>query len=241
MRKRTKSRRRKGNVVLVIPDLHIPFHHKDALAFLAAVKKSYKPTEVVNLGDLEDWHGINMHDHDPDGMSPGHELIALRDKVKPLFKLFPKMKICTSNHGSLPFRRAFKFGLPSELIKSYTDILQAPKGWQWNDYWEIDGVIYEHGDPFSGQNGALKCAEQNMQSTVIGHIHSFAGIQYSANSKHLIFGFNAGCLIDHEAYAFSYAKKIKRKPILGCGIIKNGIPTFIPMMLNSKGRWIGKL
>jgi hypothetical protein len=229
------------STVIVIPDLHVPFHHKDALKFLKAIKRKYKPTEVINLGDFEDWHSISMHDHDPNGMSAGDELIKLRKEAKPFFKLFPKMKICTSNHGSLPFRRAFKFGLPSELIKSYKDILGAPKGWEWSDQWEVDGVLYEHGDPFTGQNAAIKCAEQNMQSTVIGHVHSFAGIQYSANSRHLIFGFNVGCLIDRNAYAFEYAKKIKRKPILGCGIVKDGIPMFVPMLLNKAGRWTGKL
>lgn len=227
--------------MMSIPDLHVPFHHRDAFSFLRAVKRKYKPKIIINQGDMEDWHSISMHDNDPDGFSPGHELIELRKKLKPLMKMFPKMKICTSNHGSLPFRKAFKFGLPKELIKSYCEILDAPKGWEWADYWEIDGIIFEHGDPFSGQNAALKAAEQNMQSTVIGHVHSFAGIQYSANSRHLIFGFNVGCLIDKDAYAFAYAKKIKRKPILGCGIIIDGVPTFIPMKLDKKGRWTGKL
>ena len=226
--------------VLAIPDLHIPFHHRDAFKFLAAVKAKYKPNVVVNLGDLEDWHSISMHDHDPDGLSPGDELKALRAAIKPLFKLFPKMYICTSNHGSLPLRRAFKFGLPAELIKSYKDILEMPDGWKIADTWEFDDVIYEHGESFMGQQGAIKSANANMASTVIGHIHAFAGIQYSANMKHLIFGFNVGCLIDRDAYAFAYGKKIKAKPILGCGIIENGIPTFVPMVTKN-GRWSGKL
>jgi hypothetical protein len=182
-----------------------------------------------------------MHDHDPDGMSPGDELKALRKSIKPLFKLFPKMKICSSNHGSLPLRRAFKFGLPVEVIKSYKDILEAPKGWQIADSWEIDGVVYEHGEGFTGQSAAIKSANANMQSTVIGHIHAFAGIQFSANSRYLIFGFNAGCLIDRHRYAFAYGKKIKAKPILGCGIIIDGVPTFIPMQLNKNNEWTGKL
>lgn len=233
---------KKSNLtVLAIPDLHAPFHHKDAYKFLASVKAKYKPDEVVNLGDLEDWHSISMHDHDPDGLSPGEELKALRLAIKPLFKLFPNMKICTSNHGALPLRRAFKFGLPSELIKSYRDIIEAPKGWQIAENWEVDGVIYEHGEAFAGQQGAIKSANANMQSTVIGHIHAFAGIQYSANQKHLIFGFNVGCLIDKNKYAFAYGKKIKAKPILGCGIIKNGVPTFIPLLLDRNGNWNGKV
>jgi hypothetical protein len=228
-------------IILAIPDMHCPFHHEDAIAFLTAVKRKYKPQEIVNLGDLEDWHSISMHDHDPDGLSPGDELKALRKAVKPLFTLFPKMKICSSNHGSLPLRRAFKFGMPSELIKSYRDILQAPKGWKWADQWEVDGIMYEHGEAFAGQQGAIKTANANMQSTVIGHIHAFAGIQYSANQKHLIYGFNTGCLIDRNRYAFAYGKKLKAKPILGCGIIEDGIPTFIPMKLGKNSRWTGKL
>lgn len=228
-------------VVLAIPDCHVPFHHKDAFAFLKAVKDKYKPTDVVHMGDLEDWHSISMHDHDPDGLSPGDELKALREAIKPLFKLFPKMKICTSNHGDLPLRRAFKFGLPSELIKSHKEILQCPKGWELAESWEVDGVIYEHGESFTGQSGAIKSANANMQSTVIGHIHAFAGIQYSANQKHLIFGFNTGCLIDRSKYAFAYGKKIKAKPILGCGIIDNGVPMFVPLLLDSKGNWTKKI
>ena len=228
-------------IVLAIPDLHIPFHHKDAFRFLLAVKRKYNPNAIVNMGDLEDWHSISMHDHDPDGLSPGMELEELRKGVKPLFKLFPKMLICTSNHGSLPLRRAFKFGLPSELIKSYKDILEMPNGWKIADSWELDGVVYEHGEGASGQQAAIKSANANMQSTVIGHIHAFAGIQYSANSKHLIFGFNTGCLIDRHKYAFAYGKKIKAKPILGCGIIRNGVPTFIPMKVDGRGNWTGKL
>lgn len=228
-------------IVLAIPDLHVPFNHKDAFRFLSAVKRKYRPNEVINLGDLEDWHSISMHDHDPDGLSPGMELQALRKGVKPLFKLFPHMKICTSNHGSLPLRRAFKFGFPSELIKSYKDILEMPKTWQIADNWEVDGVVYEHGEAFGGASGAIKSANANMQSTVIGHIHAFAGIQYSANSKHLIFGFNAGCLIDRHKYAFAYGKKIKAKPILGCGIIIDGVPTFIPFKMDKRGNWTGKL
>lgn len=232
---------KRRSVILCWPDQHEPFGHQDAYDFLKAVKKKYKPTTVVCLGDLEDHSAISMHDHDPDGLSAGKELEELRLKLKPFFKLFPVVKVCTSNHGSLPFRRAFKFGLPKDMIKSYREIIGAPKSWKWSDYWEIDGIIFEHGDPFSGQSAAIKAAEQNMQSTVIGHVHAFAGIQYSANSKHLIFGFNTGCLINKDAYAFAYAKKIKRKPILGCGIIIDGIPTFIPMGLDKRGRWNKKL
>lgn len=227
--------------VMVTPDLQMPFHHRDSLEFLAAVIKKEKPSVHVNIGDEVDMHAISDWDHDPDGLSAGDELKKAVKCLKDLYQLIPETLVCTSNHTSRPFRKAYKHGLPKAFIKDYKDFLEAPKGWHWADDWEIDNVVYEHGEGFSGQQGALKAALANMQSTVIGHLHSFAGIQYSANSKHLIFGFNTGCLIDRHSYAFAYGAKIKNKPILGCGIIDRGIPKFIPMLLNKAGRWAGKL
>ncbi len=228
--------------VLIIPDTQFPFHHQDCYSFLKAVKKKYKPDEFIHLGDEVDFHAFSKkYTSDPDGLSPGHELEAAIGCMKKLYNLFPKMKVCTSNHTVRPLKLAFDVGLPQKFMKTYSEFLEAPKGWEWRDYWIIDGVKYEHGEGLSGQYAHTKAAVQNMRSTVIGHIHSFAGIQYVACHDRLIFGFNAGCLIDKDAYAFRYGKKLRYKPILGCGIIKNGVPTFIPMFLDKGGRWIKKL
>lgn len=228
-------------IVLAVPDTHCPFEHQDSIAFLKKVKKIYRPDEIVFLGDEIDAHSLGNYDHDPDGHSAGTELEKAIEHLQAFYELFPSAKICTSNHTSRPYRRAFKFGIPKAFLRGYREFLQAPKGWEWSDAWELDNIVYEHGEGFTGRSAAIKSAEGNMQSTVIGHIHAFAGIQFVANSKHLIYGFNCGCLIDKDAYAFAYGKKIKSKPILGCGIITDGIPVFIPMRLNHKGRWIGKL
>jgi hypothetical protein len=193
------------------------------------------------LGDEVDFHAISDYDTDPDGMSAGDELKAAIAALQPLYKLFPVMKVCTSNHTSRPFRKAVKVGLPSELIKPYREFLEAPKGWDWAEYWEIDEIIFEHGDPLTGATAAIKAATANSQSTVIGHVHAFAGIQWHATPRQLIFGFNVGCLIDKDAYAFAYGAKIKTKPVLGCGIIEGQVPMFIPMLLDKSGRWIKKL
>ena len=157
------------------------------------------------------------------------------------YKAFPNVKTCTSNHTARPFRRAHKYGIPKAFLKDYAEFLEAPKGWAWRTQWEIDGIKYEHGEGFSGSLGAIKAAEGNMQSTVIGHIHSHAGILYSANPRFLIFGFNVGCLIDNDAYAFAYNKKFKKKPIIGAGVVIKGTPIFEAMKQKKGGRWTGKL
>lgn len=231
----------KKHTVLVIPDTQFPFGHQDTFIFLKAVAAKYKPNEFVHIGDEIDLHALSNFEHDPDGYSAGHELKAALKDMHKLYKMFPKMKVCTSNHTARPFRKAYKHGIPRAFLRDYHEFMEAPKGWEWADKWEIDGVIYEHGEGQSGVNGAIKAALGNMQSTVIGHLHAFAGIQWSANPRHLIFGFNVGCLVDNKAYAFAYGKNFKNKPIIGCGVVIKGIPVFVPMVLNKKGRWIGNL
>lgn len=231
----------KNDVVLAIGDMHHPFAHPDTIPFLIAVKKKYRPTVNVCLGDEIDAHALSDYDHDPDGDGAGPEHDKALVQLRKLYKVFPEMFVCTSNHTARPFRKAYKAGLPIRFLKSYSDIMEAPRGWKWADKWIIDDTIYEHGEGHSGANGARQAAMLNMRNTVIGHIHSFAGIQYFANSETLIFGFNVGCLIDNHAYAFKYARTYKPKGIIGVGIIDKGIPQFIPMQMTNKGRWTGNV
>lgn len=231
----------KTHNVLIIGDLHEPFSHKDTYEFIKAVARKVGPTRIALAGDEADMHCLSRFDKDPDGFSAGDERLKAVSKLKTLYRMFPAVDVCKSNHTDRPFRAAYRAGIPSAYIKGYREFLEAPAGWNWHDHFEIDGVRYEHGEGFTGRNGAINCALGNMRSTVIGHIHSFAGVQYAANPRHLVFGFNVGCLIDKEAYAFAYGKAMKNKPIIGLGVVERGLPRFIPMILSKHGRWTGKL
>ncbi len=230
-----------GEVVLAVPDLHFPWAHKDHLKFLSAVKRKYNPSKTVFLGDELDQCALSNFDHDPDGYGAKTEFEKGMEDMRRIYTLFPKAQVCLSNHSARPFRRAAKYGIPSLYLKEYKDFMEAPGGWSWHDKIEIDEVLYIHGEGCSGPLGAINAANGYMQSVCIGHLHCNAGILWNANPKHLFFGFNVGCLIDHKAYAFAYSKHQVKKPILGCGIIDNKIPTFIPLLMNSGGRWVGSL
>lgn len=204
--------------------------HPNAVDFLSDLRKEYKPDKIIHLGDESDQHALGEWDKDPDGLSGGMEYEAMLKQIKPLYKLFPKVDVCESNHGKRPFRKAFKAGIPRAYLKKYHEFMEAPAGWRWHDDVEADGVVYEHGEGYTGKMGALKAALDNRRSTVIGHIHSFAGIQYSATKRDQIFGFNVGWLGDYKAYAFAYGKVYKNKPVLGAGIIVDGREAiFVPM------------
>lgn len=229
--------------VLIVSDTQAPFHHRDTLKFLAAVKKKYKPSKIVHIGDITDSYHLSDYLHDPDGMSATDEIKSMHKFVKDLAKMFPKMDVLTSNHDNRIYRAANKAGIPSWYIKEYHGWMNCPDTWKFHDELEIDGVLYTHGDEAGagGMNAALNRAKAYGQSTVSGHLHTLADIRYYANRKHLIFGFQVGCLIDQKQYAFAYSKKNIKKAIIGCGIVDKGIPIFIPMLLNDSGRWTKRL
>ena len=116
-------------------------------------------------------------------------------------------------------RKGRTVGLPECVFRPFREIWELPKGWQDDFTWEINGVIFEHGTGYSGDNAHLKAAYNNRQSTVIGHIHSTAAVTYLANEKDCIFGMNVGCGLDRHTYAFEYGRDFKKKPIISCGVV----------------------
>jgi predicted MPP superfamily phosphohydrolase len=75
--------------ILVISDMHVPYHHQDSIRFLKEIKNEFKPDTIVNIGDLLDFHAISMHEHNPDLFSAGHELKQARIYIKELERYIP--------------------------------------------------------------------------------------------------------------------------------------------------------
>jgi hypothetical protein len=223
--------------VLVISDTHAPFHHENSLDFLRDTYKKYKCTKVVHIGDELDFHALSFHARESDAEGPKQEYLQGMKFMRKIYKLFPKVKACISNHTARPYRIANDAGIPKLFLRGYRDWMQAPKGWEWANDYVIDNTVYLHGMGYSGKNGALNAASDNHANTVIGHLHAFAGIQWTANSLHKIFGMNVGCLIDKHSYAMRYGRDFRHKPIIGCGIVFKGKDAkFEPMQLGSKIR-----
>jgi len=227
--------------VLVIPDLQIPYEHPDALAFMLAVAEAVGPTQIVCIGDEVDQHSVGRFDPDPDAPGAGPELALSKRRLRKWYEAFPDVKVCMSNHTQRVYRNAFHAGIPAAYLRPISEWLDAPEGWEWEDKFVIDGVRYEHGDAQGGQYACRNLAMRNRQSTVIGHHHSHGAVYYIANEDEMIFGLNAGCLIDIKSLAFKYAKNAALKPTLGCGVVLEGVPYFVPMMLKKNGRWSGEV
>lgn len=218
--------------ILFISDMHIPYHHKDTLAFLEGLKRKYKPTRVICLADEVDQHSLSYHDHDPDLSTPGKELEQARKVIKQVENLFPVMDIVHSNHGSLVWRKAKTHGISRHYIKPYNEVLGVGPGWKW--YPDItlqlpDGqnVYVHHGKTLD----AVKVSQAMGMSFVCGHFHEKFGINYWANPLGIYFAMNCGCLVDDDSLAFSYNNVNLKRPIIGTGLIIDGKPILETMPL----------
>jgi predicted phosphodiesterase len=219
--------------VLIIGDTHIPFELPKYLDFCLSIKERVKCATVVHIGDLVDLHSLSYHEHDPNGLSPIDEMIEVDAHLKTWFKAIPEMLICRGNHDRLVDRKGRTNGLPQRCFKSYRDIWNFPKYWVDDFYFDLDGVHYTHGTGLSGPNAHVKAAEQNRQSTVIGHTHSTGAINYLVSEKDRIFGMNVGCGVDRKSYAFEYGRDFNKKPVIGCGVVTDHgkYAQFFPMDL----------
>ena len=229
------------NKILVISDMHIPYHHPDAFAFLIALKKKYAFDKIVCIGDEVDYHAISFHDSNPDLPSAGDELLLSKEYLKTLYKEFPNVEVIESNHGSLVYRKALASGLPAEFFKTYNDILGAPKGWRWQFDLKLNtpiGPVYF----CHGKAGAAgKLASQYGMSCVQGHFHEKAQVHYISTPQSLMWDLHTGCLADDSSLALGYNKVNPKRPIVSVAIIIDGIPQIVPMILKKGGRWIGKV
>lgn len=226
------------NSYLIISDLQIPFAAEHALKFVKSVYKEFRiPKEnVLCVGDEVDSYFGSMYSKSPNiSYSASQEIKDTKDQIRAWADAFPIMRLATSNHGQRWVKKLEACEIPSQLIRPYREIIGAPRTWQWKDEWVIKTkhpFRMVHGCGYSGANGAKNAVVDSKVSTVIGHLHSHAGISYvhTMGSNGTLWGFNAGCLINPEAFCFSYGIHNRHKPILGIGVIAdNGFrPMFIP-------------
>lgn len=227
--------------ILVISDMHIPYHHPDLIEFLAYLKKKYKPTRIISMGDELDKHALSFHDHDPDLPSAGDELRQSKVVIAELYQMFPKMDIIESNHGSLVWRKAKTNGIPRHYIKSYNEVLGVGPNWKWSFELTIklpngQNCYFHHGK----SSDVIQLSQQMGMNAVQGHFHETFKVSYWRNPTGLYWGLQTGCLVDDDALAFSYNNVNIKRPIIGTALIIDSMPVLEPLVMDSEGRWVGR-
>ena len=209
--------------VLVIGDLHLPFTLDGYLEHCIKVYKKYNCDTVVFIGDILDLHFTSYHETSTEGYGATQEHDLAVEMLRKWYKAFPKAYVTIGNHDALIYRKAMSAGISKRWIQNYSQVLGTP-GWEWVTDVVIDDVLYTH-----GTTNAYTKAKQNLMSTVQGHLHSQAGIQFYVGAKSRIFGFQIGCGVDMKSYAMEYGRNFP-KPVISCGVVIEGLHPYLEVM-----------
>ena len=68
-----------------------------------------------------------------------------------------------------------------------------------------------------------------MMSSVCGHTHTSAYVQWFVGKNFRVFAMQTGCGVDSKSYAAAYAKNFKKQAI-GCGVVLGGHTAISKMM-----------
>lgn len=216
---------RKQGRWLILSDLQIPYEHEDALNFAKRLQKEYRidKDHVCCVGDEVDNYFISLYKKSPNALhTPGSELQDSISALKKWYRFFPSMMLSTSNHGDRLMRKAYDAEIPSQMLRTHKEILEAPPFWQWDKRWIFDTKypwMMEHGDDWGSQHPHFMAAVTLGMSVVMGHHHSKCSVSYIRTALKQVWGAVIGSMIDVDQYAFDYCKRAKYKPVLSNAVV----------------------
>jgi len=122
----------RGNT-LIIPDLHLPYQHRDAFDFLYKLHMRYKFKRILNVGDIFDHHRPSFHESETDALNSEDEFAAAMRDAEELQSLFPDMIITIGNHDAIPVRQAKSVGLPLGMLSDFNRVYGLKASWKWRE------------------------------------------------------------------------------------------------------------
>lgn len=226
------SKKKIPKLILVLPDMHLPFADWKGIEKAHRWAKKHKPDVVVQLGDLLDQKAWSKWQKDPDDLSPEEEFLQAGEGINRLKKMFPKMHILSGNHDRRFYLRAAEAAIPGALIRGLHEIFPV-KGWTWhiaaNDRLIIPSargdILFMHGDEMGG---TVKQKAVLLGINVVqGHTHQ-TSVDHIQGLQNYFFAAQAGHLMDIDSKGARYAARNPKGSCCGFMVIKFGIPYWIP-------------
>ena len=209
--------------ILVIGDIHEPASHAGYLKFCQDLYEAWDCRRVIFIGDVVDHHCVSFWKKDVDADGVTKETLDAAKAIAKWVEAFPKAEVMIGNHDERVLRLAASVNIPSRFIRGFETVWNTPR-WKWKRETTADDVHYFHGTGCSGKRPAILAACSSMTSTVIGLVHSVAGIQWNCGSNRRVFGMDTGCGVDVNHPAMKYGKNLINKPVLSAGVVIDGVP-----------------
>lgn len=212
--------------LLIVPDVHAPYQHKQAFAVLCEVAKGWAPTHVVCLGDFADMYCVSSHPKDPRVKLPlEQEVAGVNEALDQLDKAVgrrAKKHFLQGNHETRLSR--FLVEKAPELIGcvDWADLFKLDKRrWQVTPYKKsitIGDLRLTHDVGRAGVNAARQSMIDLGDNIAFGHTHRLQ-VHYQGQlygKPHV--GATMGWLGDPEAIDYRHQDSVSRDSIHGFGV-----------------------
>lgn len=203
----------KAKRLLVLSDIHIPYHNIEALTCAFDFAKSEKPDAILLNGDTLDFFGLSRFSKDPKGRSFAHELKTFKEFMDIIKKTFDaKIYFKIGNHEERYFHFLWmkaheivgveEFELEN-IIKARAEGIEIIKDKRIIKAGDLN-IVHGHefgGSVFSPVNIARGLFLRGKVSAMQGHNHQTSEHSESNMNGEITTTWSLGCLCElHPAY-----------------------------------------
>ncbi len=211
--------------VLVLPDLHAPYHDGWAFELFLQVAEDVEPDIIVIIGDFMDCYAVSQHMKDPERKNSFEwELTEAAQCLDRLDSLGIRRKVfCMGNHEDR-FRRYLAKDAPALAgMRGMTipELLELDeRGWEVVDYKESIKIGKAHFTHDVGRAGkhALRQGLQDFGHNLIhGHTHRGGTAYQGTVSGESHVGLDVGWMGDEKFIDYKHKDMVRRDWQLGFG------------------------
>jgi predicted phosphodiesterase len=215
--------------VLIIPDVHVPYHCPLAWNTALAVGRGWRPDVGVILGDFADFYQVSQYAKDPKRKIPfDQEVTLVLEEMERFAALrIPRVIACEGNHETRFSRMMANdnpalSGVPG-IASDARQLLDVQKrfGWEWVPYGHhasVGKLNFMHDAGHAGMYAAKQSVAAFGASIVFGHTHR-AGAHYESTvngDRHV--GWTMGWLGDPECIDYKHRARVLRENQHGIGL-----------------------
>ena len=201
--------------ILVLSDIHVPYHDKGALTTALEYGDKFQPDCILLLGDIIDFYSISRFDTNPEERDLAREICALRELLAHLGARFPKARLVykLGNHDerwwTYLWRKApelvglnfTRFSDVVEAEKHRVELVDDQRLIRIGRLWALHGHEWRMGAN-SPVNPARTAFLKGLECSISGHLHKTSEHSETSLNDSLITTWSLGCLCElHPAYA----------------------------------------
>lgn len=197
----------RNNKVLVISDLHIPYHDEEALETAIKFGLEKEVNTIIINGDLLDCYKLSRFEKDPRKRDISYEIECAKMFLKRLRELFPEALIIyyLGNHDLWYKRYLYAkapelLGIPEVELNHILGLKELEIVYLDNSRGITLGDLnIRHGHEFFGSGGVYPARTYYLKAKaniLVGHVHRTSFFQSNDIKRKIHGGWSTGCLSD---------------------------------------------